>query len=249
MMVSGYLVALIVLVVVAVAIFKIVKAVAKAIFIVSVLAFFTLSVMGYVVLMDIRSFNQDFVNQPSVVLLESGGNIVAGFSAKLGSEMSSSYHLISDSDLAFYRMSFDSNDLGSAKKDFYKVFVVHSAALEPMSELDLLGVKANKDDFSAWMNSNSSIDDFINSKVPYENQKAPFKQRLAAELNITSDTGFKDLLFFQATYSLLADKTSSSQQLFLLDNFRKGNIDIFPQTVLFDIIKSVPSGLDYIIVR
>lgn len=197
---------------------------------------------GIALYLDVREFSGKFESSPKLFLLQENETILSGFSGVLGKQKEE-LHFLTEEEVATLQQAYEIKDYKTMKADNYKLFLVTMRAFTNASELIITDEGTyTKDYFSSLLRSSTPLDDFAESIISEENISldghATIKQDVIDELKKTSptDTEFKASLFGV----LLTHATKEQGAFFILQEFQKGNIVIYPESALFKLVKYVP---------
>jgi hypothetical protein len=195
-----------------------------------------LLLLGALAVFDANDFKEKFSTQPSLVLLEEEGNLVAGYSSIMGENNTPSF--VSSEQLASYQTKYEQGNLKDVLGQNYKIFIVKKQALDSIDKISAEGPQLTRQDIDNLLASETPIDDFITAQVgnATESQKDLAKQQMLSEISIKDDIEFKGTLF-QALFGSAIDKEGP---LFIFEQYKQGNITIYPETMMFKVLKRMP---------
>jgi len=233
-MATATIIGVILLIVLAVLIFKLIKNTIKAIIlIISILVILSLLGSSFVYL-DVNDFKEKFPVIQSLYLLEKDNNIVAGF---FGTKI---YSYISEEQLNSYQKNFEENNLEEIKSNHYKLFIIDINAFDSITEIQIDEEgPLSKAEINSLFDSSAPVDDYMTIKnIPKQNREILMK-----DFNIDDEAEFKALLFYQ----LFAESTEE-ESFFIFKEYKSDNIIVYPKSTIFRIIKEMPlSMLDKLI--
>ena len=87
--------------------------------------------------------------------------------------------------------------------------------------------------------------DYIESVVGTTTRKETLKNQMFSELNIQEDTEYKGILFFM----LFGSAIEQQGPFFIFEQYKTGNIIIYQETIMFKLIKFIPSSLVYTMIK
>ncbi len=236
MAITTTLIILAIIIIIGLISFKITKAITKAIF-------FTITILGiaglvfvFFIYQDASDFRENFPTQPSLLLLESEDEIIAGMQGKFseGSEP----ELISSQQLQDIQENYMEDDLDAILGENYKLFIFELDAFDT-DNISMEGTMISSDQAMPLLMSDSPIDDYIG--LVLEDREQIYKDQFREQLQQTveGDAEFKALIFA----SMFSGQMEESGSLFILEQYSKGNILIYPETILFRIMKRMPASI------
>ncbi|MBD3249790.1 hypothetical protein GF336_07120 [Candidatus Woesearchaeota archaeon] len=225
-----------VIIIIGLIIFKVTKAVAKTIFYTTTIIGIAGLVFAFLIYQDASDFRENFPTKPSMLLLESEEQILAGIEGRFSE--ASEPTLIGYDQLQDIKTGYKEDNMDTVRGDNYKVFIFSLNSFEAGS-IDIGEDTLSKEQAETLLLSDSPIDDYadIVLKDQDDGYKEQFKQQL--KKNIKDGAEFKAILFS----SLFSEQTEKTGSLFILDEYSKGNIEIYPETIIFKLMKRVPSSI------
>lgn len=214
------IIGIIILVVVILAILKIVKKMIKAVAIISGLVFVILIVGTYLVYLDLNDIKENLGEKQSIFVYEDNeGVVLTGFYNVVGKD-EEAIPLSADAVNSFREKSLD-----EIKNGYYKIFIFKQEAFDPVEAIeDFSGVKVNRVD-SIYLIQSDNFDEDV--------QKTNLK-----DFSYDGAEQFKGILF-----AALYEQGAKDDKIFLFKQHKRGNADIYPETIVFRIIKSTPDFL------
>jgi len=229
------IIGIIIVLIIIIAIFKIFKSVFKAIFLISTLFGIVIMIFLIILYQDVADFKTNFPTAEKLFLLEENNTLLAGFSGVLGEQEQPNF--ITSSELNSYKISYEADDLENILGNNYKLFIVNSDVFE-----DIVSVEFNEQDLSKnfvfnLLRSDSPIDEYANYYAQSQGIPAAAIGDLKKQIRtqISSEAELKGALFA----SLFGTKTQEDP-LFLFKEYKKDNIIIYPETMLFRTIRKIP---------
>ncbi len=188
-----------------------------------------LGAMAFTVLiyMDASDIRKNFAESDNLYLLESEGEILAGFVTKgaVEPEMLSSL----DEIIKKYESSDFAGILAGGK--YYKMITINEKSLEGLGEIDLVQLKISAEDAFRIIKSEEAAEDY---------------RQLLAEKNFTDEGAessnaekVKGLMF----YFLYSQASIEQGPMFLVDNIKSGLVKVYEETLVFKIIKRFPTSM------
>lgn len=207
--------------------------------------FFVITLIGGIFLfLDAREFQQRMAEDQNLFLLRSDGTLVAGIEM---SAINLEDVRFLDADAVYATgQRIASGGIGAVQEDNFKIFLFDEAAFYPIEGLavsqktyptsyvlDLL-----KDEQPLHKFVLDSYDDQIDPIMAAQ-QAAIIEQSIQEALGIQDPSQFKGYLFAL----LLGEGIREYGPLYIIDQYRDGNIVIHEETMLFQFIKVIPDSL------
>ena len=207
------IIGIIVLILAVVIILKVVKKLIKAISIIIGILLLLSTILTYLIYLDVNDINQNFGTQESMFVYQDQEKILTGIYGVFGEEQQPNY-------LAANQL--DSFDKVSLKKDYFRIFIFRKEAFDSIQYIeDFDGKQVAKTDAIFLIESDDLMVDI---------EKTNLKDHEVGNI-----AEFKGMLFASLFNQALQEDNS-----FLFKQYKKGNVDIYPETIVFRIIKSVP---------
>ncbi|MBD3313015.1 hypothetical protein GF345_01075 [Candidatus Woesearchaeota archaeon] len=214
----------------------------KILSIISIAAVIVISIFGILAVMDANDFKEKFPEEPNLFLLVEEGDILAGAKNLMHP---TEPEPITSEEAAVYQQLLDSSGYDSIVGKNYKVFLVSMDTFDSLAEGEIAdsgftkedAVEAlHNDDLRAWLIDKS----LEQAEIPDEYHDRVMQQ---LEEEIPSEQDIRASMFFL----LLGGASQESGPAFIIKEFKNGNIEVYPETMLFRFIKIVPeSAVDMI---
>ncbi|MBW2977239.1 hypothetical protein KY331_00175 [Candidatus Woesearchaeota archaeon] len=229
------IITIIVVLIIILAIFKIFKSVFKTIFLISTLFGIVMLVFMIILYQDVADFKTNFPTSEKLFLLEREGGLIAGFSGVLGEEEQPNF--VPSAELNSYQISFEADDLEPIKGNYYKLFIVVSETFDEITSIEFGEEQLSKNFVFDLLDSQTSIDDYASYYAQSQGISTAAIGEVKSQMRsqFSSDAEFKGALFA----TLFSAKTQEDR-LFLFKEYKKDNILIYPETMLFRTIKKIP---------
>ncbi|MBW2981278.1 hypothetical protein KY343_00215 [Candidatus Woesearchaeota archaeon] len=228
-MATATIIGLILIVILIVLVIKFVKNIMKSIIIIiSILVILSLLGSSFVYL-DINDFKEKFPVLPSLYLLEKDDKIVAGiFGAKI-------YSYIPEEQLNSYQQNFEENKLEEIKSNHYKLFIININAFDSVTDIQIeQDGSLSKEEVDDLLDSSTPIEDFMAiNNIPEQD-----KEILMNDFKIDDEAEFKALLFYR-----LFDEATEDGTFFVLKEYKKDNVIVYPKSTIFRLVKELPLSL------
>lgn len=209
----------------------------KILSIISIILVIIASVIGYLALADAKEFSQKTGTEPNLFLLVDGGYIIAGARNLMGNETPVSVSL---EEIAAYQSFLDSKDYAGLQGDNYKVLLFDMNIFYSMADIEIKGSGYNKSSIiEALRTKNITIwllESTLNKlNVPQEMREDAIKE---FSKNIPPDKDIRTNLFLM----LLGIAGQSRGPLFIIEEYKAGNVKVYPETMMFSFIKYAPQS-------
>lgn len=217
-------------------IFKVFKSVIKAVLIISVLFSLILVLFFILVAQDVSDFKTNFPTSEKIFLLNYNNKITAGFSGMLSENTTPSF--MKSNDIGLYNNYFEKGELKNILGERYSLFIVDKEAFNNTKLIRFGEEDLTKDFVFSLLNSNSPIEDYaayyIQIKDLPSSGLGSVKDQIKKQFG--SDAEFKG-----AVFAVLYSESSQKDPSFLIKEYKKGNVNIYPERLVFKIAKKIPS--------
>ena len=233
------IIVLILYIIAIVLIFKFVKGVIKSIFLALSLLIIILVVFGVFVAIDLKDIQDNMQTSQNLFLLEKNNKINAGISWSLDGKTQPVF--VTKESIDSYSAALSSNNLKEIQGDYYKVILIDEKSFDSIDEISNGQTSYTRQQIINLLNSDAPLDEFIMSsqKGITKDQIAVLKPQLMQTMKIKSDEEFKGFLFAMLFSAALEQKGS----IFILDQYKEGNIKVYPETIVFRTLKVIPSSI------
>lgn len=223
--------------------FKFLKSIAKAMMIVSLVGLLLIGGASYYVIKDARNFQENWEGSPKLMLLEVDGKLIAGMESTLSA--GDGPVMLAEDRIEVLQQSYDVNDHNSMLGENYKIFIMKLGPLMDEIEgesLDFGDYTLTKTQARRILSSDDALVEMVNVAVDNGDIGEDRKEdlRLEIEKDIGTDTEVKALVFGILIQQISTEKGADTG-LYLLTEYKKGNIIIYPETAMFKLIKYVPN--------
>lgn len=212
--------------------YKLTKAVIKTIILVIVAALLMLLIFGFLVVRDVNDLRANLPVKDSLILLEHQGQPVAGLAGPFMAEEQPEF--ISEEQLN----QIKAEGFGEA---YYKVFLVKSSAFDEITEINFDEQILTKEYVFSVLESEDPLDQLISERLRQEGMAATPEVMAAARAEMAkqgakTDTDARNIMFGL----LMASGIEKKGPLFIIEEFKDGQVEITPETVAFKLIKILP---------
>lgn len=210
-----------------------IKKVFKLLFIAGLIVLLIAIVFGFYVYSDFNNLKENIVTTDSLFVLKDS-DIHTGFTAKFSDQFSSDYepYLLTEDDISDYNGFYRKGDLESIRGEYYKIFMIKESTFDDLDNVLLDGHNFTKDYIIQLLYSDNPRDSFASDIGQRQGISADDAKKELPEL----DSELKAILFIK----LFGEKLDKEGPLFIIREFKKGNIDIYPNTAVVRLAKIFP---------
>lgn len=201
-------------------IFKtVLKAFFKLFFFTFLILFLVTAVLGFLVYRDAMSFKDNFTVSDNLLLLEDNGKILTGFVLHPGGEPS----ILTDQQLRDFTTNYGNGQYQNMLGSNYKMFIIKLSAFKTEGAVEYDGQQLER----------KRLIDSLRS----DNPAATFLQGMpgAPQAN-AADSATLKVSFFVILYT----NDLGTDPLNIIFAYKAGNIIVYPETIMFKIIKYLP---------
>ncbi len=222
MTVMAYLSLILIFIVIAILfiVFKtVLKAFFKLFFYTFLILFLVFGVFGFLVYRDATDFKNKFTVSDNLLLLEDNGKILTGFVLHPGGEPS----ILTDQQLRDFTGYYNNNQYQNMIGSNYKMFIIKMSAFKTEGTVEYDGQQLERKRLIDSLRSDDPVGTFLQD-VP-----GPARNNLA-------DSATLKVSFFVILYT----NDFGTDPLKIVFSYKEGNIIIYPETMMFKIIKYIP---------
>jgi energy-coupling factor transporter transmembrane protein EcfT len=219
------LVGIILAIIIILAILKFVFKMVKLVFWIVVIIFIITSVLGIFTYRDALDMKENLESQPKIYFLKQDETLVSGFSIGKLDEVPEFFDF---SKIVEYQNNFKNKDYEDMLDENYKIFILDMETFDFNDEnIEFIGGEVSK----------KTLQTVLNSDDPIEVYKS--KTNINVRNYGIEDPGeFKGNIFA----TLFNEKSGSMGQLFIMIEYKKGNVIVYPETASFKMIKLLPTS-------
>ncbi len=222
MTVMAYLSLILIFIVIAILfiIFKtVLKAFFKLFFYTFLILFLVSGVFVYLVYRDATDFKDKFTISDNLLLLEDKGKILTGFVLHPGGEPS----ILTDQQLRDFTTYYNNNQYQNMIESNYKMFIIKMSAFNSEGTLEYDGQQLERKKLIDSLRSDDPAGTFLQG-VP-----GPARNNMADAATLKAS-------FFVILYT----NDLGTDPLNIIFRYKEGNIIVYPETIIFKIIKYMP---------
>lgn len=235
---------IIVFILVAVILFKLIHSVVKVISILFFIALLFGAIFGYFAISDARDLSQNFGTEPKLFLLDEGGEITSA--VELVSFEGGNFDVWSLDKLNNAQSDFEDKNYDKLIGDNWKLFVIKMEALEEGNEFPFKfgddGTELTKEQLIRLLKSDEPrkgyFDLLFSDKIPADASAEQKEAMMNQVFNDSTDSDIRGQIFL-ITFA----NSMSNDPVFLFREYKNNNIDIYPSSILFDVIRMTPKAL------
>lgn len=214
------LILILIVVIILFIIFKtVLKAFFKLFFYTFLILFLASGVLGYLIYKDAMDFKDNFTISDNLLLLEDNGKILTGFVLHPGGEPS----ILTSQQLNDFTNYYNSKQYGNMIGSNYKMFIIKMSAFKPEGTVDYDGQQLDRKRLIDSLRSDNPANTYLQGVSG------------AAQNNIADDATLKASFFV-----ILYTDDLGTDPLNIIFKYKEGNIVIYPETIMFKIIKYMP---------
>ncbi len=205
------------------------------------LVFFVLMlVFAFFVYLDANQLRQEFPVSPKLFLYSADNElsvdkgIITGIQGVFNG---TAPRFLNEDEINLYRSFYKSNDYESMLKGNFKIFIVQRKAFDGLTgDITFFGKEVSKDFLLDTIQSDESFDITIGhiAEGRSESVKQLASEKLKEEIGGEAEV---DSLIF----SLVLQKALEQEgQSFIVNQYKKGNLEIYPETITLKLMKMLP---------
>ena len=196
------------------------------------------SVFGFLALRDANDFKERLPVEPNIFLLVDGGDILAGAKNMMHE---SNPEAVTEEEMAVYQQLLDNEDYKNLLGRNYKVFIVYTKAFGSTADAEIGDTGYTKDLILESLGSDSVRDLIIEKAIKETIIPKGLKDVARAQIegSMPSEQELRTMMFML----LLGAAAEEQGPIFLINEYKAGNIDIYPETILFKFIGMVPESI------
>lgn len=253
--------------------FKIFRTILKVFFIVNIVLFAATAIYGYLLYKDFIDLKENFPTQEKLFLLKDGEQYIAGFSAtelSLGNDANGREEKsagdspelptkpLSKEKLA----SYSGKKLSEVLEDRYKIIMINTEMFKKLKRIKLQpGLEFTGNELVTLIKKDDSFGAFAEFMVEeqlkkqggsllslnikssaLDEKKQEFTQQLKESFNIKDEGSFDSLVLM----FMMMGSIQEQGPIFLVEQFKTGNIAVYPETIIFKSVKLIPkSAFEY----
>ncbi len=230
------------------------KNIAKFLTILSVISFIVFVIFGIILFIDSRELSKNLFNKESIFVFDNNGSISTAFALDFSNKenLQEGTTFLSKEEINELDSQFKIKNYSAMKSDYYKLWVVKRELLVNLLEEDLefAGMPISEQELLDMIINEGSLDLFIEKLAEYQNipeqiTAAMLKTQFLNQLKLSNDDDFRALMFMFAFFEggLGGSKASPVNTIDLLEEYKKGNLLIYPEKITLSMVKRAPLGL------
>jgi len=212
--------------------------------------FYFMSVIGVLVLVgsvfvmqDVKNFNENFPISKNLFLLSENGELISALAIDPSQGNAAIYFNDSDFSSMAEMFKFGDEGLDDISEDYYKTLVFSMPVFDEMVTFDIFldDYSFNKSFALTLLRSKIPRDLVANRIIKSRNLTHEEGMYLSIKDQLGSDVYVKQLVFAMLSNEFLSKGTESSANMLL--EIKKGNIIIYPKTLLFKFVDYLPENI------
>ncbi len=212
---------------------KILKAIGFTIILVLLFSFAS----GILIYKDVLDIQQNFETGQKLFLLNHNNTYITGLKIVDMEELNLD---------AILNQQEINNMVGKSNSEIlgnnYKLFIFNSKTFQDIQSISFWEMEFTKQEIFSLLESPTPINNIITKIIEKENYPETMRQSLTQEfksaLEISDNSQMKGILFML----LLEEKTNQNEKM-IFNELRDNNLTIYPETIIFKIIKVVPDPI------
>ena len=190
---------------------------------------------------DMNDMKTRFSSEKKLFLMVHNNELLGGFVAGNGED---GLAWVNESELPVIEQAANSKNYGRLAGEYYKVIIVNSGALKGIGEVSDEYFTMNESQAFMLLDSSSPIEDYVDiylKKGFGENYDPALAEDIRNEIvrDVKTEKGFKAKIF----RLMFGTKIQNEGVLYLMAEYKKGNIDFQPETMIFSVIRLVPASV------
>ncbi|MFH1849922.1 MAG: hypothetical protein ABH879_07120 [archaeon] len=215
----------------------IIKAAVKVLFLLSFIFGAVISIAGYRAYEDAVELRERLPSEPSRRLLIDDGRVLACVNSSFAVK---SAQLSTNAAIEEFQGAFDQGNLEKIRGSNYKLFIIDIDSFDSEGQVEMGEDVFERAELIAILRSANATDGFSailadSRGLPIESVKGP----LMEQFRIDDDSQMKGLILRM----LISDKMDEEGSAFIFSEYRKGNIQIYEETIVFRFIKHLPASI------
>ncbi len=202
----------------------------KIFIIVNICVFIIFLTLFIIIYKDANDLKNNLPNSESLLLFVDNDQILTGTIIKFASQEAPSY--LKQEDLLAYSTYLQNEDYETLLNGHYKVMFIKSSILDDIEDLTILEQKLTKDELLTLLRSDDSIKLF-SQRLP----NPDLTEQLLKQQSNNND--FKGQIFA----FIFSSQLEKHGPIFMLQQYKKSNIKIYPETIIFKTLKFIPNSL------
>lgn len=231
-----FIIGAVLFIIVAVLIFKIIKKIILAILLVFLIFILSMAGVGFLVYEDMMDMKEKFFKSSNLLLLEDNGKIISALQMQGFDE--EGFDFLDEKWISSKQEAFQNHDYDEIIGRNYKIFIIKLETFSNIENIQFEDLQLTKEDVFNISRASNSLDVFFQISSRGQNlsemEKALLKQNLEEEFG---SQNLKGIMFGM----LFAQAVEKEGVLFIIENFKQNNIVIYPETITFKLVKSVPN--------
>lgn len=210
------------------------KAFFKLFFFVSLTLLIVGGVFGYLVYRDVNDFKSNFPVSNNIFFLEDNGRLLTGFVMLNGGENTLP---LNEQQIAEHSGYYSNKEYEKMLGNNYKMFIVKLGAFSQEGSVDYNGQSIEKRLMINALRSDNPLDTYIDGLPANIGLLNLDREQIRQAVGISDDE--LKLSFF----ALLFTDEYANNPLNMIVEYKNGNVIVYPETMMFKVIKRVPGSV------
>lgn len=223
--------------------FKIIKSIIKAIMIGLFIILFVVGCFGLVLYMDYSNLRDGLGQDKAMFILEDNGVILTGLMIEKQNE--TTYHLFGSDELVSINEKYLEDDFKGIKDEAKRLYIVNIDFFDTLNDdvqfIDQFIDKVKKETIKKVMTSATPLESYIDLNP--DNVSAKEKEKAEFDEMFKTQEDFRSAMFLLSTNQIIEQEGVE----YIYKEYKKGNVTVYPKTMVFFLINLMPSWLVNII--
>lgn len=183
--------------------------------------------LAFIVISDISEFQERFIAEDKLFILDINGNIRGAFTVSpFVGQKDAPFHPIDQNSLYDMTELYIGQDYDQILGDRYKLFIFHEKAFDSVEDVNFNKRSLRRKETIKLLKSADILNDFESGAgFPYK------------ELTEAIDEGsLRYYLFARLVFTPLEERGP----MYLIEEIKKGNIEMYPNSITFRLLKKIP---------
>ncbi|MBN1156586.1 hypothetical protein JXA85_03160 [Candidatus Woesearchaeota archaeon] len=203
------------------------------------LLFLAMMTMSILIVYDAYQMKKSLPGSSNIFMIKDGDMLQGGFEGKLGDALEIVF--FDRNAVEEYQEYYSAGDMKSILETDYKLFIFDMKAFDELNwPLDTGQDDISKELMFEIMRSNEPLKIYVDAIYPdSEAGSEAIRKSILSGLSIEDEYNIKGVFLNM----LFAKAMDEKDAVFILEEYRAGNLIIYPETIVFKFVKSVPTGL------
>ncbi len=201
------------------------------------LLFLAMMSFGMLIIYDAYQIKKNLPDSTNTFMVKDKDTLLGGFEGKLGKTQETRF--FDKKAVNEYQEHYSAGNLKSMLGSRYKIFIFDLAAFDSLEwPLDTGQDAVSKELLYKIMRSEKPLQVYVDAVYPeFKASSEAIKKSILSGLGIDDEYMIKGVLLAMLFAKALEEKDA----VFILEEYRAGNLIIYPETIVFKFVKSVPA--------